>query len=405
MKITHKFIDIDGSEGTRSNSEDFGTVGNRFLKRIFDIVGDENEKLLEEINDCLNKYNQGNYEKASTCLSKIIKANPAIAGELEPFQEICSRVLSCEKNDTDLFYEKYIDGRFDRNVEVGNRGAEHLNLSASISCTSAYHLPARKDEDRSQLVHTNCVMSATLSMTESLGLTYLPGPLIAVADAIMRRIEGSLHTWFFVFVRAVAGEDAIILPPLHLRGTETSNGWQPAFAAIPDDILSRIVALVSDGHRSLMLEALWRGWLVQRCHFHLLKALQARRSRWSSSQHRAEGIEIHALVERVLTQGTDEGLSAVLSRIEEIGWTTSSKKLSIALLGFVTHAEEFRTYRVHPGLNLPTTNNTAESLNALIQSLSGRARGFRTVVSFNAWIIALCKERQTIKCRGARPQN
>ena len=97
MKITHKFIDIDGSEGTRSNSEDFGTVGNRFLKRIFDIVGDENEKLLEEINDCLNKYNQGNYEKASTCLSKIIKANPAIAGELEPFQEICSRVLSCDK--------------------------------------------------------------------------------------------------------------------------------------------------------------------------------------------------------------------------------------------------------------------------------------------------------------------
>lgn len=231
------------------------------------------------------------------------------------------------------------------------------------------------------------------------------GPLIAIADAIMRRIEGSLHTWFFVFIRAVAGEDAIILPPLHLRGTETSNGWQPAFAAIPDDILSRIVALVSDGHRSLMLEALWRGWLVQRCHFHLLKALQARRSRWSSSQHRAEGIEIHTLVERVLTQETSEGLSVVLSRIEEIGWTTPSKKLSIALLGFVTHAEEFRTYRAHPGLNLPTTNNTAESLNALIQSLSGRARGFRTAVSFDAWIIALCKERQTIKCRGARPQN
>lgn len=232
-----------------------------------------------------------------------------------------------------------------------------------------------------------------------------PGPLIVVADAIMRRIEGSLHTWFFVFVRPVDGEDAIILPPLCLRGTETTNGWQPAFAAIPDDVLSRIMALVSDGHRSLMLEALWRGWLVQRCHFHLLRALQARRSRWSSSQHQAEGIEIHTLVKRVLSQETDKGLATALSRIEEIGWTTTSKKLSIALLGFVTNAKEFRTYRAHPELNLPTTNNTAESLNALIQELSGRARGFRTVASFNAWIIALCKERQTIKCRGARPQN
>lgn len=231
------------------------------------------------------------------------------------------------------------------------------------------------------------------------------GPLIAVADAIMRRIEGSLHTWFFVFVRPVAGEDAVILPPLLLRGTETANGWQPAFAAIPDAVLSRIVALVSDGHRSLMLEALWRGWLIQRCHFHLLKTLQARRSRWSSSQHQAEGIEIHALVKQVLTRETNEGLIKVLSRIEEIGWTTTSKKLKIALLGFVTNSEEFRTYRVHPELNLPTTNNTAESLNALIQALSGRARGFRTVASFNAWIIALCKERQTIKCRGARQQN
>lgn len=232
-----------------------------------------------------------------------------------------------------------------------------------------------------------------------------PGPLIAVADAIMRRVEGSLHTWFFVFVRPAAVEDAIILPPLHLRGTETTNGWQPAFAAIPDTVLSRIVALVSDGHRSLMNEALWRGWLVQRCHFHLLKALQARRSRWSSGRHRDEGIEIHTLVKQVLTQETDEGLTKILSRLEEIAWTTPSKKLKIILRGFVTNSEEYRTYRVYPELNLPTTNNTAESLNALIQSLSGRARGFRTVASFNAWVTALCKERQTIKCRGARQQN
>jgi len=109
MKISHKFINIDGSEGTRSNSEDFGTVGSRFLKRIVDIVGEDNKKLLEEISDCLNKYNQANYEGADSCLSQIIKANPSIAEELQPFQEICSRVLSCEKNDADRLYEKYLE--------------------------------------------------------------------------------------------------------------------------------------------------------------------------------------------------------------------------------------------------------------------------------------------------------
>lgn len=109
MKISHKFINIDGSEGTRSNSEDFGTVGSRFLKRIVDIVGEDNKKLLEGINNCLNKYNQANYEGANSCFSQIIKANPSIAEELEPFQKICLRVLSCEKNDDDHLYEKYLN--------------------------------------------------------------------------------------------------------------------------------------------------------------------------------------------------------------------------------------------------------------------------------------------------------
>lgn len=231
------------------------------------------------------------------------------------------------------------------------------------------------------------------------------GPLIVIADAILRRMEGSLHTWFLILVRPVSGEDAVILPPLHLCGPETAAGWRAAFAAVPDSVLARVVALVSDGHTGLMSEALWRDWLVQRCHFHLLKALQARRSRWTSGRHRTEAVEVHALVSRVLLQETEDGLGAVLSRIEEIGWTTSSRVLRKVLLGFVTNAEEYRTYRAHPELKLPTTNNTAESLNALIQSLAGRARGFRTAASFNAWVIALCKERQTIKCRAARPQN
>jgi len=109
MKISHKFKKIDGSEGTRSNSEDFGTVGSRFLKRIADIVGEDNEKKSKELFNCLNSYNKADYEVANSSFSKIIKDNPSIAEELEPFQEICSRVLSCKKNNVDYLYEKCLE--------------------------------------------------------------------------------------------------------------------------------------------------------------------------------------------------------------------------------------------------------------------------------------------------------
>lgn len=231
------------------------------------------------------------------------------------------------------------------------------------------------------------------------------GSLIMVADAIVKYYKGSWHTWFFMFVRAVEGTDAVILPPCHALGRETCKGWSDALETVPPDVLERVKALASDGHRGLMREALWRTWLIQRCHIHLLMAIQARRSRWSMGRHQNEGDELHRLTECFLKNPDTQEAEQALSRIEEIGWTTSSKMLKKVLLGFVTSSEDYRTYLVHPELNLPTTSNTAESLNALVDDLLMRARGFRTASSLNAWIIALCKERGTIKCRGKYQQN
>ena len=45
-----------------------------------------------------------------------------------------------------------------------------------------------------------------------------PMALILVADAIVKYRNGAWHTWFFMFVRAVKGEDAIILPPYYAPG-------------------------------------------------------------------------------------------------------------------------------------------------------------------------------------------
>lgn len=231
------------------------------------------------------------------------------------------------------------------------------------------------------------------------------GPLLLIADAIVKHHKGVWHTWFFMLARSVDDEDAVILPPYYAKGREVYKEWHHALETIPHDARKRVKALVSDGHCGLMSFAEQQHWLVQRCHIHLIMAIQARRSRWAMSRKRSEGEEIFMLTNCVLKNPNALAAKNALSRIEEIGWLSRSKMLKKVLQGFVTSAEDYRTYLNHPELNLPTTSNAAESLNALVKDLSSRARGFRTISSLNAWIIALCKDRKTIKCRGKYPQN
>lgn len=82
-------------------------------------------------------------------------------------------------------------------------------------------------------------------------------PLILVADARVKYVEGGWSTGYFFFVRPVEGTMATILPPVWHPGTETSPQWRRAFESLPRELLSRIVALVCDGHTGLVWEARW----------------------------------------------------------------------------------------------------------------------------------------------------
>lgn len=133
--------------------------------------------------------------------------------------------------------------------------------------------------------------------------------------------------------------------------------------------------------------------------------IQGRRSRWYSSRHQAEGEEIYALVRRVLTDPNKQTLGPVLSRLEEIGWHMPSRGLKDVLRGFVNHSSDWRTYLAHPELNLPTTNNTAESFSGCVHELVHRARGFRSRAKLEKWIEALIKNKKTIRCNGKDQPN
>lgn len=226
------------------------------------------------------------------------------------------------------------------------------------------------------------------------------GPVIIIADAFLQYIESVWYTWYCILVRPVDGEDAVILKPFCRKGTEVALGWHEAFAAVPEDLLSRTRALVCDGHNGLILEARRRTWLIQRCHFHLIARLQQKRSRWIRGFHQEEGRKINAFAMKALETRSARVLAQSLTHLAVIRSKTASRDIRRMISGFLSNYHDYRTYLYHPELRLPTTSNTAEAFVGLVRELCRRARGFRTVRTMDQWIEALVKVRKVIKCRG-----
>ena len=223
------------------------------------------------------------------------------------------------------------------------------------------------------------------------------GPLIVIADAIVFQHQGRWYTSHLFLVRSPDDLEAVILPPVILAGTETSTSWAIAFATIPAEVLTRIKALVCDGHRGLVYFAARQHWIIQRCHFHLLAAVSGRRSRFGRSRHREEGQRIYELVKRVLLTTDETQVPTLLNQIDDEALSTSSPELRRYLRGFVNAWEDFRSYQYHPELHLPTTNNTAESLAGCLRELLHRARGFSSLGAIEKWFAAFVKYKKTIK--------
>jgi len=224
--------------------------------------------------------------------------------------------------------------------------------------------------------------------------------LIMVADALVKFVENRWQTWYFIFVRSIDSDSAVALPPYHRQGTETITGWREAFDSVDVGVLSRIQALVCDGHRGLTDGARERGFKLQRCHFHLIARIQNQRSRWKSGRNYQEGQHIYTRVKQVLEDPSDENLAPVLNELEEMSWTSSSAELRRVLGGFVNNFQDYRTYLHYPKLNLPTTNNTAESFIGTVEEVCRRARGFKNLTVLSEWIMCASKTRGGIKCRG-----
>jgi len=225
------------------------------------------------------------------------------------------------------------------------------------------------------------------------------GPLIIIADAFIHQIQHEWFTSYLILIRSIDEDRAVILPPYFASGREGILNWYKALDEVPLEVRKRVKALVSDGHRGTVTYAKSSGWVMQRCTFHLISAMQGRRSRRKYSVHRDEGELIYQLTRSILGETGQTKFYQLLSELEALGWQTKSNQLRRIISGFVKSVDDYRAWLTYPELKLPDTSNSAEATIGIFERFHSRSRGFKSVESLTKWITAILKYRQEIFCR------
>lgn len=229
--------------------------------------------------------------------------------------------------------------------------------------------------------------------------------LIVIADAIWYRVQSERYCIYIILLRSVDTNEAVICPPVIVKGHEGTKGWQLALGHLPNDLENRIVALVSDGVGSLLALVKPRGWIIQRCHFHLISAVQNYLTTGPRSPYREYALKVMRLVQQILRCGDQQRLKQIVSAIQTVRNQSRSRGLRRVLGGLLNDLPDYHAYLNYPGLNLPTTSNAAESFIQCIRDLMYRCRGFRSLTSLQAWLKGLSIFKRTIRCNGKNQPN
>lgn len=229
--------------------------------------------------------------------------------------------------------------------------------------------------------------------------------LLLVADAMWYRIAGRKYVMYLLLLRPRTHDEASIWLPHMAEGHEDIRGWSEAIATIPEAVQARIGAIVCDGGTGIIAYAHQRGWLLQRCHFHLLAALQNYLTTGPRSRQRPFALRVMRLAHAVITSKDMRTMHSALRSLDAIRRITRSRGLRRTLGGLLLHWREYRTYREHPEWRLPATSNAAESCVQCIRDLLYRCRGFRGQRQLIHWLTAFTIYKKTIRCRPKNQPN
>lgn len=222
------------------------------------------------------------------------------------------------------------------------------------------------------------------------------GPLILVIDALWFSFGDTRWTLYLTATRNVQCDTAVVLEPVLLPGRENNRDWTDIIARIPFNVRKRAVGFVCDGFRGTDRLVNEYGWIIQRCHFHLLAQLQVNRGRWKRLPDSLQREAIYTAIRNVL-EAQPENLNRCVRRLTALLVKNDCpKRLGMIGREFLRRLNQFRSYRNYPKLRLPVTTNSIESLNKIIRS---HCRHLRTPESLLLRTKVLIRMRKTIACK------
>ena len=221
------------------------------------------------------------------------------------------------------------------------------------------------------------------------------GQLILIIDALWFMFGGKRWTLYLLTIRSVNQDRAVILEPVLCLGRENYEAWSDTIFSIPVNIRNRVVAVVCDGFRGTDRIARDNGWIVQRCHFHLLSQMQVNRGHWKQLPDSKQREQIYLAVRKILIAKPEKLNRCVKELIVLLVKNNCPRRLGAIAREFLRRLDQFRSYRNYPSLRLPNTTNSVESFNKIIRS---RCRHLRTPKSLLLRTKVLIRMRKTITC-------
>lgn len=205
--------------------------------------------------------------------------------------------------------------------------------------------------------------------------------LILLLDAEWQYFKGRLWTLYIFSVKPVGAQTVTVLDPVLKPGKEDATGWREAIDQLPLGVRKRVIAMISDGVRGIENIAEDNGWVLQRCHFHLLSLLQKMRGKRASTPGRTIREEIYNSVKLALVDDSRGRLNRLRKRLAHLANNEQCpKRMRMIVREFLRRLPEFRNYLIYPELQLPTTTNTMESVNSLAR------RTAVTISTPNSWL-------------------
>lgn len=230
------------------------------------------------------------------------------------------------------------------------------------------------------------------------------GKLILVIDGVWFQFKNRERLVIYLrAVRPVQSNKAVFLDPVFMVGREHVSCWKHICDQLPFQLERRIVAVVADGFRGVEAFAARNGWILQRCHFHLIAELQRMRGMGKRVKNRKIREKLYQSV-RAALEITD---ARQLKKLQHTIFRLSISKRCPKWMGmrareFLRHIDDFRAYLKYPELQLPSTTNTVESMGRTIRDLVRRSHGFRTPKALRQWVTALIRIRPYRICNPKR---